>query len=147
MTQIRWQIIPRFGPAGTPLAFEALKRPVEDVPEYLHNEGLDAFEYQAVRWEPKPQMQKENAERLGIEASEHDVRLSVHSSYFINFCGEASSVEASKKRLISCMTAAKWMGAHEVVFHPGFYGKSHEEDLQRCAKAMNEVIELMKSFG
>jgi hypothetical protein len=39
---------PRFGPAGIPLAFDVLKRPVEDVPEYLRNEGL-AFEYQAVR--------------------------------------------------------------------------------------------------
>ena len=27
---------PRFGPAGTPPAFKALKRPVFDVPQYLH---------------------------------------------------------------------------------------------------------------
>jgi len=138
---------PRFGPAGIPLGFEALKRPVEDVPEYLRNEGLDAFEYQAVRWGPKPQMKKENAEKLGIKAKEHDVRLSVHGSYFINFCGDALTVEASKRRLISCITAAGWMGAHEVVFHPGFYSRSHEEDLQHCAKAMNEVVEFMKSSG
>lgn len=138
---------PRFGPAGIPLMFNVLKRPIEDVPEYLHNEGLDAFEYQAVRWGPKPQMKKENAEKLGIKAKEHDVRLSVHVSYFINFCGDTLTVEASKRRLISCITAADWMGAHEVVFHPGFYSKSHEEDLQRCVKAMNEVVDLMKSFG
>jgi len=138
---------PRFGPAGIPLAFEALKRPIEDVPEYLRNEGLDAFEYQAVRWGSKPQMKKENAEKLGIKAKEHDVRLSVHGSYFINFCGDALTVEASERRLISCVTAADWMGAHEVVFHPGFYSKSREEDLQRCARAMNEVVEFMKSSG
>jgi len=138
---------PRFGPAGIPLAFDVLKRPVEDVPEYLRSEGLDAFEYQAVRWGPKPQMQKENAEKLGIKAKEHDVRLSVHGSYFVNFCGDALTVEASKRRLISCITAANWMGAHEVVFHPGFYSKSHEEDLRHCVKAMNEIVEFMKSSG
>ena len=138
---------PRFGPAGIPLAFDILKRPVEDVPEYLRSEGLDAFEYQAVRWGPKPQMKKENAENLGIKAKEYDVRLSVHGSYFINFCGDALTVEASKKRLISCITAADWMGAHEVVFHPGFYTKSHEDDLQRCVKAMDDVVKFMKSCG
>jgi len=138
---------PRFGPAGIPLAFEMLKRPVEDVPDYLRSEGLDAFEYQAVRWGPKPQIKKENAEKLGNKAKKHDVRLSVHGSYFINFCGDALTVEASKRRLISCITAADWMEAHEVVFHPGFYSKSHEEDLQRCVKAMSEVVESIKSSG
>lgn len=138
---------PRFGPAGIPLGFEALKRPVEDVPEYLRNEGLDAFEYQAVRWGPKPQMKEENAEKLGIKAKEYDVRLSVHGSYFINFCGDPLTVEASKKRLISCIIAADWIGAHEVVFHPGFYSKFYGEDLKRCVKAMNEVVEFMKSSG
>jgi len=138
---------PRFGPAGIPLAFEMLKRPVEDVPDYLRSEGLDAFEYQAVRWGPKPQIKKENAEKLGNKAKKHDVRLSVHGSYFINFCGDALTVEASKRRLISCITAADWMEAHEVVFHPGFYSKSHEEDLQRCVKAMSEVVEFIKSSG
>jgi len=137
---------PRFGPAGIPLAFDVLKHSVEDVPEYLRNEGLDAFEYQAVRWGSKPQMKKENAEKLGTNAKEYDVRLSVHGSYFINFCGDALTVEASKRRLISCTIAADWMGASEVVFHPGFYSKkSHEEDLQSCVKAMNEVVEFMKS--
>jgi len=138
---------PRFGPAGIPLGFDVLKRPVEDVPEYLRGEGLDAFEYQAVRWGPKPQMQKENAEKLGIKAKEYDVWLSVHGSYFINFCGDALTVEASKRRLISCVTAADWMGAHEVVFHPGFYRKLREKDLQHCVKAMNEIVEFMKSSG
>jgi len=138
---------PRFGPAGIPLAFDVVKRPVEDVPEYLRNEGLDAFEYQAVRWGPKPQMKRKNAEKLGINAKQYDVRLSVHGSYFINFCGNELTVEASKRRLISCITAADWMKAHEVVFHPGFYSKSREDNLQRCVKAMNEVVEFMKSSG
>lgn len=139
---------PRFGPAGTPPAFRELKRPVTEVPEFLRNENLDAFEYQAVRWGPKPQMKKEDAERLGKNAKENDVWLTMHGSYFINFCGEKQTVEASKKRLIACVTAAEWMKAHVVVFHPGFYGrKSPKEALESCVKAMNEVIEVMHALG
>jgi len=139
---------PRFGPAGVPLAFKALKSTVSEVPKYLHDEGLDAFEYQAVRWGPKPQMKKDVAEKLGVNAKKHDVWLTVHGSYFINFCGDDETIEKSKKRLIACATAADWMGAHVVVFHPGFYGKkSPHEALERCVKAMGEVVESMRLLG
>ena len=138
----------RFGPAGVPSAFKALKSPVFDVPKYLHDEGLDAFEYQAVRWGPKPQMKREIAEKLGINARKHDVWLTVHGSYFINFCGDEETIEKSKNRLIACLTAADWMGAHLVVFHPGFYGKrSPQEALELCVKAMRGVVESMRSLG
>lgn len=139
---------PRFGPAGVPTAFRELKRPIEEVPKFLKKEGLSAFEYQAVRWGPKPQMKKETAEKLGLNATQHDIWLSLHGSYFINLCGKVETVEASKKRLIACVTAASWMGAHTVVFHPGFYGvRTPKDALQCCLKAMNEVAETMKSLG
>jgi len=139
---------PRFGPAGFPPAFRELKRPMEEVLNYLHEEGLSAFEYQAVRWGPKPQMKKESAEKLGINATQQDVWISLHGSYFINLCGNTETVEASKKRLTACVTAASWMGAHNVVFHPGFYGKrSPREALQCCVEAMNEVVESLRSLG
>jgi deoxyribonuclease-4 len=138
---------PRFGPSGFPLAFRALANPVSEVPKYLRDEGLDAFEYQAVRWGSKPQMKKDVAEKLGMNAKKHDVWLTVHGSYFINFCGNYEIIEKSKKRLIACATAANWMGAHVVVFHPGFYGKnSPGEALERCVKAMGEVVESMRTL-
>jgi len=139
---------PRFGPAGVPPAFKDLKRPVFEFPRYLHDEGLNAFEYQAVRWGAKPQMKREDAEALGANAKKHDVWLSVHGSYFINLCGERETIEASKHRLIACATAANWMDAHVVVFHPGFYGKrTTREALELCVEAMGEVVESMRSLG
>ena len=139
---------PRFGPAGVSPAFKELKLPVDEFPKYLRDEGLDAFEYQAVRWGAKPQMKREVAEKLGANAREHDVWLTVHGSYFINFCGNAETIEASKNRLIACATAADWMGAHLVGFHPGFYGKRPpKEALELCVKAMNDVVESMRSLG
>ncbi|KPV64729.1 MAG: endonuclease IV [Candidatus Bathyarchaeota archaeon BA1] len=139
---------PRFGPAGVPTAFKALKRSVVEFPKYLHDEGLDAFEYQATRWGPKPQMKMEDAEALGINAKKYDVWLTLHGSYFINLCGDRETIEGSKKRLIACATAADWMGAHVVVFHPGFYGKrTPKEALELCVNAMGEVVESLHSLG
>ncbi len=137
---------PRFGPAGMPKGFKVFKSPVSEIPKYLHDEGLDAFEYQAVRWGPKPQMKSEEAEKLGGNAVQHDVWLTLHGSYFVNLCSEGEVLEASKRRLLACVTAADWMGAHAVVFHPGYYGKkSQKEALEICVKAMKEIAESMRS--
>lgn len=139
---------PRFGPAGVPAAFREKKAVLADVPKLLHDEGLDAFEYQAVRWGAKPQIKRENAKELSLKAGENDIWLSLHGSYFMNFCGEKEVVEASKNRLIACATAAEWMKAHVVVFHPGFYGKrTSKEALEDCSEALADVAEKMKMLG
>src|SRR5512136_728378 len=79
---------PRFGPAGVPPFFRMIGAELASVPALLREEGLDAFEYQAVRWGQKPQMKQQDAESLGVEARKNDVLLSLHGSYFINLCGE-----------------------------------------------------------
>ncbi len=139
---------PRFGPAGVPLTFKLMKPSLEDIPLLLREEGLDAFEYEAIYWGAKPQVKKEDAQRLGLRARENDVWLSLHGSYFVNLCGEKKIVEASKKRLIACATAAEWMNAHVVVFHPGFYGKRPRElAFKRSLEALSEVVECLKALG
>ncbi|MEM2972324.1 MAG: TIM barrel protein [Candidatus Bathyarchaeia archaeon] len=138
----------RFGPAGVPPTFKVVKATLADVPKLLREEGLDAFEYQAVRWGVKPQIKREEAEKLGLKAKENDVWLSLHGSYFINFCGDKATVEASKQRLIACATAAEWMKAHTVVFHSGFYGrKSQKEAFTCCLNAVKAVVEGMRAMG
>jgi len=139
---------PRFGPAGVPSNFKLMKASLEDVPLLLRHEGLDAFEYEAVYWGPKPQIKKEDAQNLGTKANENDVWLSLHGSYFVNLCGERKIVSASKKRLIACATAAEWMNAHVVVFHPGFYGnKPRELAFRNCLEALKDLAETLKSLG
>ena len=139
---------PRFGPAGVPPSFRMVDASLQDIPRLLREEGLDAFEYEAIYWGEKPQMQKKNAEELGLRARENDVWLSLHGSYFINFCGEKKVVEASKRRLIACATAAEWMNAYVVVFHAGFYGrKMREEAYKNCVEILRDVVNTMKSLG
>jgi deoxyribonuclease-4 len=138
----------RFGPAGEPPMFKLLGAKMSDVPRLLHEEGLDAFEYQAVRWGQKPQIKQQDAERLGEEARRNDVKLSMHGSYFVNLSGKRDVVEASKRRLIACATAADWMGAYVMVFHTGFYGLFEKNfAFKTCLDALKEVSTEMKSLG
>jgi deoxyribonuclease-4 len=132
-----------------PPRFKELKQLVTEVPKYLSNEGLDSFEYQMVRWGPKPQIRQEMAEKLGKNAAENDVWLTAHGSYFVNLTSlNKETLEASKRRLLACVTGANWMRAHIVAFHPGSYaGRPPQEVFETCAKAMEEVIETMRSLG
>ncbi|MEM2631155.1 MAG: TIM barrel protein [Candidatus Bathyarchaeia archaeon] len=139
---------PRFGPAGIPPSFRARKATLMDVPRLLREEGLDAFEYQAVRWGVNPQIKREDAERFAVKAEENDVQLSLHGSYFVNFCGGKETIEASKKRLIACAMASEWMRSQIVVFHVGFYGrKPPKQVFNECIKALKEVVDEMKTLG
>ncbi|MCL4429870.1 MAG: TIM barrel protein [Candidatus Bathyarchaeota archaeon] len=138
----------RFGPAGVPPMFRLLGASTVDTPRLLREEGLDAFEYQGVRWGEKPQIKQQDAMRLGEEARKNDVRLSMHGSYYINLTGKRDVVEASKRRLIAAATAADWMGAYVMVFHTGFYGKFEKDyALKTCISALKEVSAEMKAQG
>ena len=138
----------RFGPAGVPPMFRLMGAKTPDVPRLLHEEGLDAFEYQAVQWGQKPQMKQADAEKLGEEARKNDVKLSLHGSYFVNLSGKKDVVEASKRRLIACATAADWMGAYVMVFHTGFYGRFEKDfAFKTCLDALKEVSAEMRSRG
>jgi deoxyribonuclease IV len=139
---------PRFGPAGVPQMFRLMGAKLADVPKLLRTEDLDAFEYAAVRWGQVPQMKQEDAEQLCSEAKKNDVRVSLHGSYFINLFGEKEICEASKRRLIACATAAHWMGAYVVVFHPGFYGEMGKaETLRKCVESLREVRASLDTMG
>jgi deoxyribonuclease IV len=138
----------RFGPAGVPPMFRLLGATLFDTPKLLREEGLDAFEYQAVRWGPLPQIKQEHAVKLGEEARRNDVRLSIHGSYFVNLSGKKEVVEASKRRLIACAKAADWMGAYVMVFHAGFYGLVDKGfAFQNCLAELKDVSAEMKSLG
>jgi deoxyribonuclease-4 len=139
---------PRFGPAGVPPSFRVMNATLPDVPMLLRKEGLDAFEYEAIYWGGKPQIKKEDAERFGLMARENDVWLSLHGSYFINLSGDKKTAEASKKRLIACVTAAQWMNAYVAVFHPGFYGKKPRElAFKNCVEALRDIVGTMRNMG
>ncbi len=137
----------RFGPAGKPPWF---KCKMHEVPILLREEGLDAFEFQAVRMGmPEKVVKIEDARLLAKNAAENDVLMSIHAPYFINFSSEKeSTVKMSKLRLLSTIKVAQWMNAKMVVFHPGYYGKlSKEEALKKVIDSLKEVAEKMRELG
>jgi deoxyribonuclease IV len=138
----------RFGPAGVPPMFRLMGATMFDVPKLLHEEGLDAFEYQASRWGAKPQIKQADAIHLKEEAAKNDCRLSMHGSYFINLLGKKEVVDASKERILAAVTAADWMNAYVVVFHAAFYGKFDKDyALKTCITELKDVSSKMKSMG
>ena len=128
--------------------FRLMGAELTDVPRLLREEDLNALEYEAVRWGPRPQIRPENAKKLGAAARENDVRLSLHGSYYVNLSGKPDVVAASKQRLIASATAADWMGAYVMVFHTGFYGRFEKDfAFQTCIKALREVNEEIQRLG
>ena len=127
----------RFGPAGKPLDF---KGAMEKVPEFLHQIGLDALEYEAVRG---VRIKEEKARKLGEEARKYDILLSMHAPYYINLASpDPAVVERSIKRIIEAMIASEWMGAYAVVIHTGYYkgNKSKKEALEKAIEAYKVVL-------
>lgn len=60
---------------------------------------------------------KKIAEELGIE-------LSIHAHYYVNLnSDDDKKLEATKKRILDCCERGHDLGAKNIVFHPGYYGK------------------------
>ncbi len=95
--------------------------------------GLNAFEYSFGRG---VQLSQATAEAIGEAAALESVALSVHAPYYINLATEDTDKAAANIRyLMQSVTAARWMGAVRVVFHPGTPGKLPYADAFTRVKA------------
>ena len=73
----------RFGPSGNDDSFyeQGLKDSC-DAPAWLAHQGLTAYEYSFGRGY---RMSSQTAEKLGKNAKENGILLSIHAPYYINF--------------------------------------------------------------
>jgi deoxyribonuclease-4 len=108
--------------------------------------GLNSMEVEFVRGVA---MSNETADEVGKLAKELGILLSVHCPYFINLCStDKEKLEASKKRILDSVERAYHMGAHIVVFHPGFYGPlTAEAAFKAVEEACLDMLDRMKSTG
>ncbi len=134
-----------FGPAGNSLSFSEMGFKRNDqVPEYLVQFGLNAYEYQCGHG---VRVNAQVAERLKVNAAASGIQLSLHSPYYISL----SSVEKEKRDnsidyVLQSARAAKQIGATRVIVHSGSCGKMTREEaldlakdtVLRCLKAMDE---------
>ena len=100
--------------------------------------GLEAME---IEFTYGVRMENEEAKKLGGLAGKLGISLSVHAPYYINLNStDKKKIEASKKRILDSCERAHYLGARFVVFHPGFYGKStNEETYEKIKEAVADM--------
>jgi len=129
-----------FGPSGNSSKFyeDGYKHSYQ-MPEWLRNMGLNAYEYQCNKG---TKIRKETAEKIGEEARKAGIRLSIHAPYYINMAAEDETKrEKSVQYILDTCRVAKWMGADRIVIHPGSVGKfSREEAMMKALPVLAETI-------
>ena len=137
----------RFGPAGNSESFydEGHDSTVE-TPKWLHERGLDAFEYSFGRG---VRLGADKAKEIALEAEKYDVQLSVHLPYFINLAAQ----EAEKKQknigyFLDSLVIARALKAPRAVFHPGSAsGGSRRDILDRAKLFFREILSVIDEHG
>jgi len=129
-----------FGPAGNSDSFyeEGHKRSFE-MPGWLKNMGLDAYEYQCNKG---VNLKPETARQIGENCREHGIRLSVHAPYYINLAStDKEKREKSVVYIMDTLRAARIMGADRIVVHPGYVsGVSRQEALELALDTLSETV-------
>lgn len=123
-----------FGTAGNPEAFYAAgKKQSKDMPLWLKERGLDAYEYQCGKGVT---VGEATARAIGQAAARAGIALSLHAPYFVNPANPApdSQVKTAKYVLDACRVA-QWMGADRVVVHTGALQKRSREEALLTARA------------
>jgi len=111
-----------FGTAGNPDEFyESGNKRSEQMPAWLSDYGLNAYEYQCGRG---VNVGEATARKIGVQAQMYGIKMSVHAPYFISLATpDASTFENTKRHIFNSLRAAQWLGAYAVVFHIGGAGK------------------------
>ncbi|WHH59651.1 TIM barrel protein [Petroclostridium sp. X23] len=123
----------KFGPSGNSDKFyeQGYKSSLQ-MPKWLKDMGLDAYEYQCSKG---VKISEETAVKLGENAKEQGITMSIHAPYYINLASvEPEKRENSKRYIIETMTAARWMGAERIVVHPGSCSKMDRKKALVLAK-------------
>lgn len=133
-----------FGPAGNSDSFfQQGYKQSEQVPLYLENMGLNAFEYQCGRG---VNIGAEKCALLKTEAEKHNIKMSVHAPYYISL----SSIDEEKrinsiKYILQSAKAVKLMGGNRIVVHTGTAGKlPREEAVEKAADTLKLAIKALK---
>jgi len=129
-----------FGPAGLGSTEQALQ-----VLEGYFSLGFRACEISFTRG---VYIKEEQCPPIKKKAEELGIILSIHAPYFVNLNSEEPEKrEASKKRIIECCRIGEMLGAKLVVFHPGYYGKLHDEAYSNIKKGILDIMEIIKEKG
>lgn len=137
----------KFGPAGGADRFyeEGHKSSLE-MPEWLNQLDLNAFEYQCGRG---VKISDESAQRLGEAAIYYNVGLSIHAPYYINISTpDPEKYEKSIGYIMQSLHAAKLMRADRVVVHMGsFKGMERNQALSLSKIFIKDMLQRSVESG
>ncbi|MBE6688610.1 MAG: endonuclease IV [Ruminococcaceae bacterium] len=134
----------KFGPGGNSVEFAAAKlKKSSDIPKWVHDYGLDAYEYEAGRGVSGSM---ESFMRLGEEARKYGISLSLHAPYYISLSGvEKETRLKSVDYIVKSLEAAYAMGASIIVVHTGSAGKiSREQAVALASDTLEHVIDVVQ---
>lgn len=137
----------KFGPAGNAESFyDAGYKNSEQMPKYLSEIGLDAYEYQCSRG---VKISDEKAAKIKEEAEKHNISLSVHSPYYISLSTQEEAKQISTiKYITDSMAAAKKMGATRVVVHAGaLLGLERTYAVESACKLLKRALDEADKLG
>ncbi len=136
----------KFGPAGNSDSFSASHKSSLDAPQWLHDLGLDCYEYQCGKG---VRVTRETAQTLGRKAKEAEIALSLHAPYFINLANpDPESLQKTIGYILAACQAADGMGATRVVIHSGALMKrTRREALDIAKKSLKAVISACDDGG
>ena len=129
-----------FGPAGNSDSFyeEGYKRSF-DMPVWLKNMGLNAYEYQCNKG---VNLKDETAQIIGQNCKEHNIKLSIHAPYYINLAStDQKKREKSINYILDTLRIARIMQADRIVVHPGYVsGISRQIAIELALDTLLETI-------
>lgn len=127
----------RVGPAGAPAVSST--RFIEWI-DLCQTRGFTALELEFVSITATEYPDSEAMENLAKYAEKHEVKLSIHGSFYINLAAiEESKIKISKEYLIEGIRVAEAASAN-LIFHPGYFQTlSHREALQKSINFLNNL--------
>lgn len=110
----------RFGVAGNSLEYLKYNENSINMPKWLHNCGLDAYEYQCGRG---INISDDQAKMIGKMAKKYDINVSLHAPYFINLVND-DLFDNNFKYIYQSINKVKLMNGNRIVVHCGFLLKN-----------------------
>ena len=138
---------PIFGVAGNSDSFyKDGNKASEQMPRWLSDFGLDAYEYQCGNG---VRCGRETAEKIADEARKNGIIMSVHSPYYINLAtNDEQKRMGSVNYILQSAQLAVYLGGERVVVHSGaLCGLSRNEALSYAKKTLILAREKMIENG
>ncbi len=136
----------KFGPSGFCVDFEEKYKSTEDMPKWLAENGLSAYE---LSFTNGIRLSDETAQKYGEIFKNAGIEMSVHAPYFINFANpDELAIEKSMLYIMQSLAKMKFLGAKRLVFHPGSLTKQTREiAFQNTLKNIKLLIERLDEQG